>query len=98
MKPDLLTILCITVCFLFGLSCQQHSPIETSIPIQAAFEIGSFGDLSDGGALTNAIADFDNDGDLDLFVGFRNRSNRLYRNDNGKSTGGQVRKPPKGRV
>jgi hypothetical protein len=35
----------------------------------------------DGGTLTNAVADFDNDGDLDLFVGFRGQSNRMYRND-----------------
>jgi len=33
------------------------------------------------GAQPNAWADFDRDGDLDLFVGFRGGANRLYRND-----------------
>ncbi|MFH1572692.1 MAG: M20/M25/M40 family metallo-hydrolase, partial [Acidobacteriota bacterium] len=37
----------------------------------------------EAGALTNAVADFDNDGDLDIFVGFSNKPNRLYRNDRG---------------
>ncbi len=38
------------------------------------------------GAQPAAWADFDSDGDLDLFVGFRGRPNRLYRNDAGTFT------------
>jgi hypothetical protein len=38
------------------------------------------------GALTNAWADVDGDGDSDLFVGFNGTPNRLYRNDAGVFT------------
>jgi hypothetical protein len=37
--------------------------------------------FSDGGALTDAWADFDGDGDPDRFVGFNGSRSRLYRND-----------------
>lgn len=40
-------------------------------------------DMSAAGALTNAWADYDGDGDPDLFVGFNGAPNRLYRNDSG---------------
>ena len=39
--------------------------------------------LSAGGTFVNAWADYDRDGDLDLFVGFNGAPNRLYRNDAG---------------
>jgi hypothetical protein len=37
-----------------------------------------------GGSFVNAWADYDGDGDLDLFVGFDGMPNRLYRNENGR--------------
>jgi hypothetical protein len=37
-----------------------------------------------GGGFVNAWADYDGDGDLDLFVGFDGTPNRLYRNDGGR--------------
>ena len=42
--------------------------------------------FAEGGAFANAWADVDNDGDLDLFVGFGGTPNRLYRNDKGVFT------------
>ena len=39
--------------------------------------------LGAGSNFTNAFADYDNDGDPDMFVGFDGKPNRLYRNDKG---------------
>lgn len=39
--------------------------------------------LGAGSTFTNAFADFDSDGDPDMFVGFDGKPNRLYRNDKG---------------
>ncbi len=40
--------------------------------------------LGAGLTFTNAFADYDGDGDPDLFVGFDGKPNRLYRNDAGR--------------
>ncbi|HYE88109.1 MAG TPA: CRTAC1 family protein [Vicinamibacterales bacterium] len=42
--------------------------------------------LGAGSNFTNAFADYDNDGDPDMFVAFDGKPNRLYRNDRGLFT------------
>jgi hypothetical protein len=49
-----------------------------------SFQLVQADQFAAAGANTNAWADADNDGDLDYFVGFRGRPDRLYRNDNGR--------------
>jgi hypothetical protein len=56
---------------------------QTAVP---RFEALQPDRLSSGGALVNAFADYDGDGDPDLFVGFDKTPNRLYRNDDGRLT------------
>src|SRR6188508_3544882 len=69
------------ICLL--LVCGSIAIAQDAIPV---FEPMQPDVLGAGSNFTNAFADYDNDGDLDLFVGFDGKPNRLYRNDKGVFT------------
>ena len=64
----------ITIALAGALTAQPSGPFVFN-PAQPGLEAA--------GTLTNAWADYDGDGDADLFVGFNGAANRLYRNDAG---------------
>ena len=54
--------------------------------LQPTFERRQPALFNSGATLANAFADYDGDGDPDLYVGFNGAPNRLYRNDGGLFT------------
>ncbi|MEZ4416939.1 MAG: CRTAC1 family protein [Gemmatimonadota bacterium] len=72
------------LCLLSACTAEQGTLQDPDFP--PSFESVQPELFSATGAQPNAFIDFDNDGDLDLFVGFRNRPDRLYRNDGGTFT------------
>ncbi len=54
--------------------------------LDVTFEVGLAGDGLDFPTQTAAWADYDNDGDLDLYVGNEGFAAQLFRNDNGRFT------------
>jgi len=60
--------------------------LATAVAVVPTFEPVQPDLLRAGGAFVNAFADYDGDGDPDLFVGFNGTANRLYRNDAGTLT------------
>lgn len=67
-------VIAITLALAGALTVQSREPFAFS-PAQPGLEAA--------GTLTNGWADYDGDGDPDLFVGFNGAPNRLYRNDAG---------------
>jgi hypothetical protein len=57
---------------------------DFSAAAQTRFELVQKDLFAAGTAYVNAWADYDGDGDADLFVGFDGMPNRLYRNDKGR--------------
>lgn len=55
-----------------------------AVAVTPAFEPIQPDVLAAAGTFVNAFADYDGDGDPDLFVGFNGAPNRLYRNDGGR--------------
>lgn len=69
-----------------AIACTAGSETERPSDTEPRFDAVQPALFGAPGAQPNAWADYDNDGDLDLFVGFRGAANRLYRNDSGVFT------------
>jgi hypothetical protein len=90
-NPDFLTVITTTLAFLalllIGSFPRQKELFASASSRQPQFVAVQPNLFGISGGQSNCWADFDNDGDLDLFVGMKGDvPNKLYRNDNGAFT------------
>jgi penicillin amidase len=67
-----------------GMSGEATLRADGSVDVETLFDPVQPEQFALQGGQANAWADYDGDGDLDLFVSFRGQLNRLYRNDGGR--------------
>src|SRR5438874_1081894 len=82
----MMRLVAVVVLLLVGADLGRPWPDQAPPLREGSFELVQPELFAAAGGQPNAWADVDNDGDLDLFVAFRDAPNMLFRNDGGRFT------------